>query len=331
MRLLITGGSGALGSALVKHVLANDLVEWVAVYSRGEHRQLELSNEIGSDPKDRLRFFLGDVRDVSRLRIAMWGATHVIHAAALKVVPWLEYNPDEGVKTNVMGAMNVVECALRSPGMVKVVGISSDKATAPVNLYGATKLCAEKLFTAANELGGGPAFSVVRYGNVTGSTGSVVPLWRGLAKEGVPLGITHPEMTRFWMTLPEAVQLVMSEAWNVNGGDVVIPKLPSYDIVDLSSAVWDEARPTEEINFRIVGIRAGEKLHESMVSVDEAPWTSDCGDTYRIHRHLKESAGGKVQESARGEPVPEGFHYSSNENDQWLTARAMTELLKTIP
>lgn len=337
MRLLITGGSGALGSALVKHVLTNDLVEWVAVYSRGEHRQLELANEIGPDLQDRLRFFLGDVRDVSRLRVAMWGATHVIHAAALKVVPWLEYNPDEGIKTNVIGAMNVVECALRSPGLQKVVGVSSDKACSPTNLYGATKLCAEKLFTAADGVAGeaGPRFNVVRYGNVTGSTGSVVPFWREKAILGLPLPITYSGMTRFWMTLPHAVALVLGELHSKTyGGDVVIPKLPSYNLPDLAAAVWsstwgDDAEPAPASPE--TGIRPGEKVHESMVSIDEAPWTTDQGDTYRIHRSASATAGGDAGEIIRGEAVDPDFYYSSGENDEWLTARTMTELLKTIP
>lgn len=328
MRILVTGGSGAFGSAFVKHCLAENLCSWIAVYSRCEHKQQRLATEIGEDPHDRLRFFLGDVRDRDRLQIAMRDATHVVHAAALKVVPWLEYNPDEACKTNVIGAMNVVEAVLRSASVKKVVAISTDKACSPVNIYGATKLCAEKLFTAANEMGGGigAAFTVVRYGNVTGSTGSVVPLWRGLVEEQKPLPITSAKMTRFWMTLPDAVELVMAEIASEGGGDVVIPKLPSYKIIDLAMAVSCHGYEIEKI-----GLRPGEKLHESMVSVDEAPWTEDYGDHYRIHRDLKESAGGNVREITRGTPVPEGFHFSSDENDQWLTAHDLRERLKTIP
>lgn len=336
MKLLVTGGSGAFGSAFVRTALGWPDVERVAVYSRDEHKQQRLQQEIGQDPQDRLRFFLGDVRDEARLTMALHGITHVVHAAALKVVPWLEYNPSEGVKTNIGGAAHLVDAAIRVGSVTKVVALSTDKAVSPVNLYGATKLAAEKLFLAANALSGRRvAFSVVRYGNVTGSTGSVVPVWRPLAKEGRALPITDDRMTRFWMTLPEAVELVRKALYESRGGEVLVPKLPSYRIADLAEAVWREQNPTSEwaCKRKAVGIRAGEKLHESMVSEDESPWAYDCGDHYEIiQTSVDDGPGGRsLQATVSGSRVPGGFRYRSDENTEWLSKDELLARLKSIP
>jgi UDP-N-acetylglucosamine 4,6-dehydratase len=336
MRLLITGGSGALGQALVRGARTWPEVERIAIYSRDEHKQQKLAQALGNDPKDRIRYFIGDVRDVRRLEMAMSGMTHVVHAAALKIVPWLEYNPDEGIKTNVGGAANVVDAAIRC-GVSRVVGISTDKAVAPVNLYGATKLASEKLFLAANALGGGrTSFSVARYGNVTGSTGSIVPLWRPFAATDQALPLTDDGMSRFWISLPEAVEVVRRMLFDGRGGEIYIPKLPSYYVKDLGAAVWAEQNPTSSLvcRFKAIGIRPGEKLHESMINEDEARWTYDCGDHYEIvQTSLAGGPGGHVEDvgsTISGTKVPEDFRYKSNENEQWLTVEQMIEKLKSI-
>lgn len=334
MRILVTGGSGAFGSAFVRTALTWPDVERIAVYARGEHRLEALSKSLGPDPRDRVRFFIGDVRDPRRLEMAMRGITHVVHAAALKIVPMGEYNPQEFTKTNVGGAEHVVDAAIRA-GVKRVVALSTDKAVGPVNLYGATKLAAEKLFLAANALAGGSTtFSVVRYGNVTGSTGSVVPLWRPLAAKGEPLPLTDDRMTRYYMTLPEAVELVRTTMFRPDGGEVIIPKLASYKVIDLAKAVWAEQIPDDPWLYKVkaIGIRPGEKLHESMVSEDEAPWTWDCGDHYEIRQCYSAGPGGAAPEAIeRGTKVPDGFRYRSDENEQWLTKEQMLKLLKTIP
>ena len=334
MKLLVTGGSGAFGSAFVRTALTWPDVERVAVFSRDEHKQQKLQAELGPDPQDRLRFFLGDVRDEPRLRRALYGITHLVHAAALKVVPWLEYNPTEGMKTNALGAMHVVDAALDA-GVQVVVGLSSDKAVSPVNLYGGTKLVAEKFFLAANALAGGRCrFTVVRYGNVTGSTGSVVPLWRAKAKEGMPLPLTDDRMTRFWMTLPEAVELVRQALCDGRGGEVMVPKLPSYKVRDLGEAIWKEQQPASEwaAKFKALGLRAGEKLHESMVSEDEAPWAYDMGTHYEIVQTYSDGPGGRtVSATVSGQRVSGSFRYRSDENTQWLDRTELQRRLVHIP
>lgn len=335
MKLFITGGSGALGSALVRTALGWPGVERVAVFSRDEHKQQALLAALGPDPADRLRFFLGDVRDQGRLEQAMHGTTHVVHAAALKVVPWLEYSPTEGVKTNVNGAAHVVDAAIRS-GVEKVIGVSSDKATAPLNLYGATKLVAEKLFLAANALAGGRTkFAVVRYGNVTGSTGSVVRAWRPMAKEGRPLPLTDDRMTRFWMTLAEAVELIRTALYDARGGEIIIPKLLSYRVRDLGKAVWGEQNPEDQwaAQFKAVGLRPGEKLHESMISDDESPWTYDCGGHYEIvHATDPNGPGGRtVAAVINGSKVKDGFSYRSDRNGEFMPVADLRARLAGVP
>lgn len=285
MRYLITGGSGTLGSELVRKLIKRG-AERIVVYSRGEHRQQKLADELGVNARgdgSPVRFFIGDVRDRNRLELAMHGITHVIHAAALKVVPVGEYNPTEFIDTNVMGAKNVIEAAIRV-GVKRVVGISTDKACGPVNLYGATKLCAEKALIAANAYGGGKTeFLACRYGNVTGSQGSVVPLWlkmaRGESRDGLP--VTNPSMTRFWMTPEGAVDFVLRCTDAAEGGGVYVPMLKAYDVGTLAEAVWTYAGRKGLPVHEVMGVRAGEKAHESMISLDESPWCYEQPDEGR--------------------------------------------------
>ena len=334
MNILVTGGTGSFGTAFMKAALGWPDVERLVCYSRDEHKQQRLHAELGDDPQDRLRFFLGDVRDQQRLQMALHGISHCVHGAALKVVPWLEYNPSEGLKTNTLGAMHLVDAAIQV-GVGAVVALSTDKAVSPVNLYGASKLAAEKLFLAANALGGGRCrFTAVRYGNVTGSTGSVVPLWRAKAKADEGLPLTDDRMTRFWMSMDEAVELVRKALIDGCGGEVLIPKLPSYRVTDLAEAVWREQNPTSEwrAKYKAIGIRPGEKLHESLVSEDEWPWTYDCGTHYEVVHVANGGPGGRsVDATVSGRRVPDGFKYRSDENERWLTKAELQQRLLAIP
>lgn len=312
--VLVTGGSGSWGNAFVRALLAEGTARRIIVYSRGEYAQAEmqaaLAAEFGRDVlREPMRFFIGDVRDQDRLRLAMRGCDTVVHAAALKRVDALEYNPTEAVRTNVAGAMNVIECAIAN-GVERVVGLSSDKATNPVNLYGATKLCMEKLFVAANMLSGsdGPRFACVRYGNVAGSRGSVLPLWARLRAEGKPLPVTDAAMSRFWMTLPQAVAFVRASLGRMYGGEVFVPRLPSVRIVDVAEAM-DPGRP-----HPVIGLRPGEKLHEAMIGPDEpALRLPDDGFVLMPAEHpdLKRPAHDGI-------PMLPGFGYTSGGNDWWL-------------
>lgn len=275
--VLVTGGTGSFGQAFVRHLMETD-VERIVVYSRGEHAQEEMRHAL--DPmQDRLRFFIGDVRDYRRLTLAMRGVDTVVHAAALKVVPVVEYNVLEGLKTNALGAANVVEAALHAD-VEKVVALGTDKNAAPLNAYGATKLAAEKVFLAANVMGGlSTRFVCTRYGNVVGSKGSVVPFWRRVLAEGRPLPITDPDATRFWMTLDEAVALVMHALAEGVGGEVFVPDLPAYRLEDLAEAM-DPGGERQHI-----GLRPGEKRHEVMISEDECHMAWRTGGYYCIIPH----------------------------------------------
>jgi UDP-N-acetylglucosamine 4,6-dehydratase/5-epimerase len=318
--ILVTGGTGSFGKAFVRYVLDEIGPRRLVILSRDELKQYELRARFGDDP--RLRWFIGDVRDLLRLRRAMHGVDYVVHAAALKQVDTAEYNPFEYVRTNVEGSQHVVEAAIDA-GVRKVVALSTDKASSPINLYGATKLCADRLFVAANHYAAGydTRFAVVRYGNVLGSRGSVIPLFTRLAAEGRSLPITDKRMTRFWITLPQAVRFVIDSFDLMTGGELYVPRIPSMRMVDLAAAVAPGA-PTHEI-----GIRPGEKLHEEMIAADDSRRTLRLGDRYLVLPYL---GGWGYQPPAEGQPVPDGFAYRSDTNDLWLSAERLQEMVATL-
>ncbi|NII70374.1 UDP-N-acetylglucosamine 4,6-dehydratase [Microbacterium ulmi] len=303
------------------HVLERHDPRRIVVYSRDELKQYEVRQMFGDD--SRLRWFIGDVRDEHRLRRAMHGVDYVVHAAALKQVDTAEYNPFEYVRTNIVGSQNVIEAAIDT-GVKKVVALSTDKASSPLNLYGATKLAADKLFQSANHYASGyeTRFSVVRYGNVMGSRGSVVPFFKKLAAEGKSLPITDARMTRFWITLPQAVQFVIDSFDQMVGGELYVPRIPSMRILDLVEAVAPNS-PTHEI-----GIRPGEKLHEEMISEDDSRRTLLLGDRYVVLPTVAGWTGWRAP--ADGEAVPDGFAYRSNTNDLWLDTAALRDILETL-
>lgn len=317
--ILITGGTGSFGKAFIEHVLEHFSPKRVVIFSRDELKQYEVRQRFGDDP--RLRWFIGDVRDQHRLTRAMHGVDYVVHAAALKQVDTAEYNPFEYVQTNIIGSQNVVEAAIDA-GVKKVVALSTDKASSPLNLYGATKLAADKLFQSANHYAAGyeTRFSVVRYGNVMGSRGSVVPFFKRLAAEGAVLPITDRRMTRFWITLPQAVQFVVDSFDQMQGGELYVPRIPSMRITDLVEAIAPGAKTKE------IGIRPGEKLHEEMISLDDARRTLRMGERYVV---LPTIANWGFTPPV-GEPLPEGFAYRSDTNDQWLAPEAIRDVLETL-
>jgi len=325
--ILITGGTGSLGKACIKRLLNKHNPKSLRIFSRDELKQWEIDNQFSEHPKhNRLRFFIGDVRDGQRVKRAFEGCDYVIHAAALKQIPAAEYNPMECVKTNILGSQNVIDAAIDA-GVKKVVAISTDKAASPINLYGATKLCAEKLFISANNIKGVRpiTFSVVRYGNVMGSRGSVIPFFLS-KKEGESLTITDSKMTRFNITLDEAVDLVFYALKNSTGGEIFVPKIPSYRITDLAQAV----APNRQIKY--TGIRPGEKLHEEMVTIYESPKTYETRKYYVILPSIQFFATKKeVMKSIvklKAKKVKEGFHYSSDNNKQWLDAVQLRKLIQ---
>jgi len=305
--ILITGGTGSFGKAFLQEILTNHNPRRVAILSRDELKQSEMRAHFTDK---RIRWFLGDIRDKDRLIRAFHGVDYVVHAAALKQVDTAEYNPFEYVQTNILGSQNVIDAAIDS-GVKKVVALSTDKASSPINLYGATKLTADKLFVAANNYSYSynTAMSVVRYGNVMGSRGSVIPFFQKLIAENKPLPITDPNMTRFWITLPQAVQFVIDSFDTMHGGELYVPRIPSMRIMDLVEAL----KPGVETH--IVGIRPGEKLHEEMIASDDSYRTLRQADRYVVQPTVKEW----WFKDSEGEPVAEGFSYSSDTNDQWLT------------
>jgi UDP-N-acetylglucosamine 4,6-dehydratase len=322
--ILITGGTGSFGRRYVKTILARYKPKRLVVYSRDELKQYEMQQEVSSTA---LRYFIGDVRDGERLRQAMRGIDFVIHAAALKQVPAAEYNPMECIKTNVHGAEHVIAAALENE-VEKVIALSTDKAASPVNLYGATKLVSDKLFVAANNIAGGhrTCFSVVRYGNVVGSRGSVVPYFRRLLAEGkTELPVTDPRMTRFWITLQQGVDFVLKNFERMHGGEIFVPKIPSVRITDLMRAMAPRA------TAKVIGIRPGEKLHEVMCPGDDSHLTLEFPDHYVIRPSIVfHHAVDYVQNSLgeKGTPVPEGFEYNSATNPRFLSdeeIRSMNE------
>lgn len=316
--ILLTGGTGSFGKAFIDFALLELDPERLIIYSRDELKQYEV-RELFNDDR-RLRFFIGDVRDEKRLRRAMDGVDAVIHAAALKQVDTAEYNPFECIQTNVMGAQNVINASIDA-GVHRIVALSTDKASSPVNLYGASKLCSDKLFVAGNNYAAhSPArFSVVRYGNVSGSRGSVVHMFKRLAAGG-RLPVTDKRMTRFWITLERAVALVDFAFEDMQGGELYVPKIPSMRVIDLASAIAPEA----EID--IVGIRPGEKLHEEMISVDDARRTTEFDDHYVTY---PVKADWVAHQDWKGTPVPDGFSYNSASNEQWLTVEELRRLVTT--
>jgi UDP-N-acetylglucosamine 4,6-dehydratase len=320
--ILITGGTGSFGKKYVKTIFARYKPKRVVVFSRDELKQVEMQREFDYP---QMRYFIGDVRDVDRLMQAMRGIDCVIHAAALKHVPVAEYNPTECIRTNVHGAENVIRAAIENE-VHKVIALSTDKAANPLNLYGATKLASDKLFVAANNIAGGhrTQFAVVRYGNVVGSRGSVVPLYRKLLSENATdLPITHPDMTRFWITLQQGVDFVLTNFERMQGGEIFIPKIPSIRLTDLTEAMAP-GMPT-----RIIGIRPGEKLHELMCAADDSYNTLEFHDHYVIKPAItfterRDYAVNGLGE--RGKLVPERFEYSSNTNERFLTVEELREL-----
>ncbi|SKA92141.1 UDP-N-acetylglucosamine 4,6-dehydratase [Paucidesulfovibrio gracilis DSM 16080] len=317
-QILITGGTGSFGKAMVRTILERYKPRRLVVFSRDELKQFEMAQTFSPEQHSCLRYFIGDVRDEERLHRAFHNIDYVIHAAAMKQVPAAEYNPFECIKTNIIGAQNIINAALDN-NVQKVIALSTDKAANPVNLYGATKLCSDKLFIAANAYQGTreTTFSVVRYGNVVGSRGSVVPFFVKKRAEGV-LPITDPRMTRFWITLDQGIDFVISCLEKMVGGETFIPKIPSMKIVDLAKAIAPECR-TE-----VIGIRPGEKLHEVMVPEDEARNTIDIGDRFIIKPTFNNLA--PRYEKYEGKPVPDGFEYNSRDNKQWLSHEELCKL-----
>lgn len=321
--ILITGGTGSFGKQFIRTVLDQYNPKKVIVYSRDELKQFEMQQVFNQEC---MRYFIGDVRDGSRLRQAMRGVDYVVHAAALKQVPTAEYNPMECVKTNVDGAKYVIDAAIYN-GVKKVVALSTDKAANPVNLYGATKLVSDKLFVAANNIVGDhcTCFSVVRYGNVVGSRGSVVPFFKKLVQEGAEsLPITDVQMTRFWITLPQGVEFVLKAFQRMQGGEVFVPKIPSSRITDLAEAL------APGMPQRIIGIRPGEKLHETMCPADDSHLVMEFADHYVIRPTITFQTPIDYSTNVIGEhgkPVPQGFEYNSGTNPHFLTVEEIKELI----
>ncbi|MBU7045683.1 MAG: UDP-N-acetylglucosamine 4,6-dehydratase (inverting) [Theionarchaea archaeon] len=313
--LLITGGTGSFGKAFIKIVLHEHNPKSVRIYSRGEFMQMEVRNHFRDE---RLRFLIGDVRDKERLHRAMNDVDIVVHAAALKQVPTCEYNPIEAVRTNVDGSVNVVDAAINN-AVEKVMLISTDKAVHPVNLYGATKMVAEKLFIQGNSYTGGrkTRFSCVRYGNVVGSRGSVVPLFEKQKKEGL-ITITDKRMTRFWIAIEDGIRFVIDCVGRMKGGEVFVPKIPSMRVVDLADAIAPDCEK------RCTGIRAGEKIHEILLTEEEARHTKDFGAYFLIE---PEHPFWKKDNYMEGTPLPDGFRYTSDTNDQWLTREELKNMV----
>lgn len=325
--ILITGGTGSFGKKFIKTVLQNYSPKKLIVYSRDELKQFEMASEYNAPC---MRYFIGDVRDADRLLKAMDGVDFVVHAAALKHVPIAEYNPIECIKTNINGAQNVIDAALAN-GVEKVVALSTDKAANPINLYGATKLASDKLFVAANNIKGSKktTFSVVRYGNVVGSRGSVVPFFKKLVADGVKeIPITDARMTRFWITLEEGVEFVLKSFQRMQGGEIFVPKIPSMRVVDLALAI------APDLPMKIIGIRPGEKLHEVMCPADDSHRTIEFDDHFVIEPTIKFTDNDadyfKNPLGESGKSVAEGFEYSSEKNDWWLGNNEMLRLIEGV-
>lgn len=324
--ILITGGTGSFGKCFTKHILAHYQPKKIIIYSRDEFKQFLMQNEFKECNKNNcLRFLIGDVRDKFRLQRAMEGVDYVIHAAALKQVPTCEYNPDEAIRTNICGAQNVISAALDAGTVKKVVALSTDKAVNPVNLYGGTKLVSDKLFIAANAYAGNKNinFSIVRYGNVAGSRGSIIPLFHNIIQSGGnELPITDYRMTRFWIGLTQGVELVIKALEEATGGETFISKIPSFKVTDLAKAMCPGCDMPE------VGIRPGEKLHEIMVTVEDSLSTYEYNDHFIVYPQI--TWNDKQQIKPYGVKVKDGFSYSSGNNTEWLSVEQIKELIKDI-
>lgn len=318
--ILITGGTGSFGKAFLNFLLSkNTSVRKIIIFSRDEYKQSKIKAEFGDKYNDIIRFFIGDVRDSQRLKSALTGVDILIHAAALKQVPAAEYNPMEFIKTNVIGSQNIVESSLEA-NVKKVILLSTDKASSPINLYGATKLCADKLFISANNIKGNKdiVFSVVRYGNVMGSRGSVVKIFEDQLKKFGKVYLTHPDMTRFNILMQDAIKLVLWAIENSLGGELIVPKLHSFYVKDLANLISNN-------KYEISGVRPGEKIHEEMISESDSRNTYDLGDKYIIiPDYLKKSY------NIRGNMVPDSFFYNSKSNNKFLTKEELENILKKI-
>lgn len=321
--ILITGGTGSFGKALTSYLIKNNYpLKKIIVFSRDELKQFEMSQHFGVKTYPIMRYFIGDVRDKERLKLAFRDVDFVIHAAALKQVPTAEYNPSEFVKTNVIGAQNIVDTAI-SASVKKVIALSTDKAVAPINLYGATKLCSDKIFTSANNITGSKKiiFSVVRYGNVMGSRGSVIPYFKKIQNLGY-LPITDIRMTRFNITMNQSIDLVLSALISSKGGEIFVPKIPSYRITDLAKAINPKCK------IKIIGIRPGEKLHEEMITSSDSYSTFHRGKCYIIINPSNENIFKYYRKKFRR--VPEGFSYNSGQNQDFLTVKKLIFFIKKI-
>ncbi|MFH1800824.1 MAG: UDP-N-acetylglucosamine 4,6-dehydratase (inverting) [Candidatus Omnitrophota bacterium] len=321
--VLVTGGTGSFGKMFIKMTLAKFSLKKLIVLSRDEMKQWNMQKEFAPlDPKEVLRYFIGDVRDKDRLNLAFQGVDYVIHAAATKIVPTAEYNPFEAIKTNILGAMNVIEASIAQK-VKRVIALSTDKACNPINLYGATKLCSDKLFVAGNSYAGlhDMRFAVVRYGNVMGSRGSVIPFFIQTAKSG-EIPITDVRMTRFMITLEQAVELVWHALEDCVGGEIYVPKIPSMKVVDIARAVSETAM------HKIIGIRPGEKLHEFMIGEDDARHTYEYDSYYKILPGIY-GWHNCSQRIAAGKRCAEGFSYSSGNNQEWMTPEDLRTWLKS--
>ena len=328
--ILITGGTGSFGKKFLEMIFERYNPKKIIIYSRDEYKQSVMSAEYRNKvDMSKVRFFIGDVRDKDRLMRAFSGVDYVIHAAAMKQVPTCEYNPMEAVRTNIHGAQNVIDAAL-DRGVKKVVALSTDKAVNPINLYGGTKLVSDKLFIAANAYSGesGTVFSVVRYGNVAGSRGSVIPIWKNILDTGSnELGVTDMRMTRFWITLRKGVELVFKALEESTGGETYISKIPSFKIDDLAHAMSLEALG-KEAKIKEIGIREGEKLHEVMVTKDDSRMTYEYDKHYIVYPHFNWRKPGDIL--AGGKLVEEGFEYNSGTNTEWLGVEELRQALKEI-
>jgi UDP-N-acetylglucosamine 4,6-dehydratase (inverting) len=321
--ILVTGGTGSFGKKFIQTVLERyPEVKRMVVYSRDELKQFEMAQVFSQKQYPCMRYFIGDIRELSRFKRACEGIYVIVHAAALKQVPTAEYNPMECIKTNINGAYNVIQASLDC-GVRKVVALSTDKAAAPINLYGATKLCSDKLFIAANNMKGSRdlSFSVVRYGNVMGSRGSVIPFFMKKRQEGV-LPITDPRMTRFNISLLEGVEMVLNAIENAWGGEIFVPKIPSYRITEVATAIAPNAEQ------KVIGIRPGEKIHEEMITEADSYTTVDIGRYYAILPQVPAWSLDEYKKTFNAVPVPQGFKYNSGTNTEWLTVEQIRELIK---